>query len=723
MTPTWAIADRAITFKSVITKKNGQQITLNTGDITSFTANDNVSGSGLVLGGVSSVTYNMSFFNPEKAYKPSDFDGAEVHCFIGLVDEDADEQEWEDFGVWYVINADAPEQSTQISLSGGDALETRFNAIYEDGGVYPTTFGSLATAVCYAAGVTLKRNSFPNAAVSIATAPAWEEDIDLRGVISCIAACAGGFAHMTTDGELDIIGYAEGTAYTLSASRYKTFTLTGGTKFDFNCLEVKIGDDEDFRRFAIDDTIADDATNTLQVEDNPLMTESLANSIAAELSTIPALTACSLNWMGDPTLSPADRITVTDLHNRTHTLILLSRNWSLDGGLGESVSCTLPGVEDDGEGYSTAGSVFDRNGNVRATRVAGLDKSIVSATEGHFQHLTTETATIDTLLASYIDALKLRADSIDADEVTTDKLTAMMASIINATIRKLDAGTITTDEFYAKIAEIVALKVGSLTAGSITTDTLAAALAQFTVVTAGTATFDKATIQHLVASALNLEYGVADEVMIKNLKVDYASMVHASVGELCVKAENGEYYKLIVDENGNVSAELTSVTQEEIDDGMTEEGRTIIETEITASDLSASTIKGVYALINRLDASRIDTDYLTARTAFVDKLFTTNITGVGSLKVQIENLEDQVDETSGNIARTMTFDENGLTISAPNKVYSMVIDDTGYNVVKNDEGTVASFGADGVTTKAVKLGAIICKATTTGGWAWQYRGV
>ena len=174
------------------------------------------------------------------------------------------------------------------------------------------------------------------------------------------------------------------------------------------------------------------------------------------------------------------------------------------------------------------------------------------------------------------------------------------AHIAAATINSLNAGAI----------EAGAAKIASLTAHDIETDSLAAALAAFTVITCGTATFDAATIKHLVAQSMNLDYGAAGQVFIRNLAVEYAQMIGASIGNLCIKASNGQYYSIDVDSSGNVTGTLTTVTEQEIDAGQTESGRVILETSITASQISTSSLLGTFALINQIDAARIDVDQL-----------------------------------------------------------------------------------------------------------------
>lgn len=227
------------------------------------------------------------------------------------------------------------------------------------------------------------------------------------------------------------------------------------------------------------------------------------------------------------------------------------------------------------------------------------------------------------IAARHIQAESISAEALQAGSVTTNKLVA--GSI---TAEKLAAGAVDAGALNA-----ITAKISTLTAKDIETDSLAAALAAFTIVTAGTATFDRATIQHLVAEALNLQYGVAGTVFIKNLAVEYAQMIGAAIGNLCIKASDGNYYNIDVDRDGSVTATKTTVSAGEIAAGQTNGGQVILETNITAANLSTSNLIATYALVNRIDAARIDVDELFAREAFIDMLRTSRIFADKSLEI------------------------------------------------------------------------------------------
>ena len=252
---------------------------------------------------------------------------------------------------------------------------------------------------------------------------------------------------------------------------------------------------------------------------------------------------------------------------------------------------------------------------------------------------------------------------ISARSITADKLAAR-----SVTAEKLAAGAVDAQSIAA-----VTAKIESLTASSIAADQLAAALTAFQVITAGSATFDAATIRHLISAALNVENTVSGEAFIKNLRVMYAQIVAATIGNLCIKASDGNYYRIDVNADGTVEATLTTVTEDEISQGHTNAGRMILATDITAENLSAANIYATYALVNKIDAARIDVGILTARDVFADRLNTMDIRANGFLQMMVGDATVwRVEITSSN-ADVLT-DGSSTTLSA--RVYQGAIERT-----------------------------------------------
>ena len=635
MALTYVKDNRTLDIKGVITLRDGTQKQITASDIISYRVSESIGGQALGLGTAESASFTLTLNNSDRTYSESDLDNAEVHMYIGLQTNGT--IAYSDLGVWYVQNTRASEQSTSVEITGNDALPILFNAEYVDSeSVYPTTIGSLATAVCAAAGIPLKSNSFANAAVSVTAMPKWKGKVTLRDIVGYCAACAGGFARISRDGKLEICSYMDGAQHSLSPSSYMSYSARGGASFKFNAIEVKFSsDDDEFSRYAVNASIADNATNTIQIEGNPLMTSTIVQSIVNEFKGLNAA-PMELSWIGDPDVHCGDRVVLTDTRGNTHTSIINSQTLAFDGGFSMDSKCSLPNLTSTrGASYTTSGNLMDAEGNVRATRISGLDKSVVSATTGHFENLTAETIKTDQLLASVIEVIKLRAENIDASSVNTDSLTAAVASIIEATIKKINAGVITSDELIANIGTIVALKANSITADTIQTDALAAALGRFVSLYAGTGEFDLATIQNLLSNALILQEGIADSMMITNLAVTSANLLNATIDKLVLRGSDGKYYRVFIGADGTIQTEEVTVTAGEISAGETSDGRQIVATTANVGSLNATTVKASQAIIGTIFTESLTAGKITANEALIASMtapliYTTAITALGN---------------------------------------------------------------------------------------------
>ena len=328
-------------------------------------------------------------------------------------------------------------------------------------------------------------------------------------------------------------------------------------------------------------------------------------------------------YAGLQAVHPYDTVTVIDsLIGLTARLRVTGYEW--DALTGQYADVTL------GDLSSLEQTVYSYNlpdGGISGTKIAPGTASGSILRDATIQYAKISVATIEQLSADAIVALTAR-------------------------INEIVAGKLTTDELYAAYAELIALKAGTITAENIETDALAAELARITVLACGSATFDKATVQHLVAEAMNLQFGTAGQVFIQNLAVEYAQMVGAAIGNLCIKASDGSYYSLDVSADGSVTATPTTVTEGEISAGETGSGRVILETNITAANLSTSNLLATYALVNKIDAARIDVAELFAQRAFIDLLTTSNIFGGKSLTMIAGQVEQNATDIAANNIHT-----------------------------------------------------------------------
>lgn len=120
----------------------------------------------------------------------------------------------------------------------------------------------------------------------------------------------------------------------------------------------------------------------------------------------------------------------------------------------------------------------------------------------------------------------------------------------------------------------------------------------------------------------------ADEVTIVNLKVDYAQMLGATVGDLVVQASDGNYYRLDVAADGTVTAVRVYPTAAEIAQGHTNDGQKIYGgTDIPASELTTTDIYESRDLAGKITgSSEVDVDQMFERQDFNDNMNAQDLT-------------------------------------------------------------------------------------------------
>ena len=717
-----------------------EPIVLQDKDVLFYEAADALPGSGLPLGAAASRRFVIRFDRARAGELP--LTGARVTA--KLFDErvpgarEEDEATWQDFGVWYASGERRAENGCFTELSGADALSSLFGAEFADSpAAYPRTLLSLcASVVGAAAGAALKNEAFYNSGLRMTRMPDWAEGISLRQTLGQIACAAGALARVDWSGCTEIVPCRGGNTFEAGPEDYLSFVREGG-RFGFNALLHRPAGQKQYVRYALDASLPDSPENAVWLDGGALLSPAVLSGLTGELAGS-CFVSGRIVWQPVGIPQAGDLVLARDREGQTHPLLITRQTIRYGaGGLKCSAQSAMPSACAPAAAQGTKG-VFAPDGSVRFEAIGEVTQKVMDLAGAYIGSLTAGEINATGLTARIVEAVRLRALSIRADDVATDSLTAAAAEVVSATVRKLRAGTVQTDELATALIETTAIRVGSLTADDIYTDRLAAALARFSVLAAGQAQFDRATVTHLLASALTLSYGAAGEVFIENLAADYAALVRADVGRLCVRAADGQYYQLNVDAaTGQVSAALRTVTDAEAQSGQTQDGRTILETRIAAGDLSASSVKAVRALVNRLDASRVDADALFASRAFVDRLNAQDITSNSYIRLALTELQAQaragLETAQGAMAlaqqdqpvmeelkRWLSFDDSGVRQGRAGSVFSTLVDENGFHILMNSAvKPVGSFSRSGLVAAGLRLGSISARPTVRGGWVWE----
>lgn len=270
-------------------------------------------------------------------------------------------------------------------------------------------------------------------------------------------------------------------------------------------------------------------------------------------------------------------------------------------------------------------------------------------------------AAIEQLAADSIVAIRADIHEIVAGSVTTDQLYADLARLavaqittanikeanidwaqiaeLTAQIANISKAQITTanineaninwaqiTSLSAAIADIATAKIGEAEIKSAQITDLEAEVARIAAAKIAVADIDWAHIKDLVAGTAIFTAGVGDKLHIARLAVTEANMVSLSVGELLVKGQDGSFYSVSVDAEGNIVTEKKQVVNDDVGDLSINAGEKIIEGTVTAACLNANDIFANNAIIKQLIAANIDVDTLFAREATINALFSNDAT-------------------------------------------------------------------------------------------------
>ena len=234
--------------------------------------------------------------------------------------------------------------------------------------------------------------------------------------------------------------------------------------------------------------------------------------------------------------------------------------------------------------------------------------------------------------------------AVEADIAEIAKAHLGDADIDWAAIQHLSAAIATITKAHLTDADITWAEISSLTA-------TIAAIASTQI---GTADIDWAHIKDMVTQQAIITAGEAGELYITRLAVTEANMVSLTVGELVVKGEDGSFYALTVDEDGNIDTEKKEIENSDVADGSIHGGEKLIDGSVTAQTLNAQDIFGDSAVIRQLIAENLDVDTLFARQATLDKINALDITGNESIRLYVENQQQ--------ISTWVRITEDGLEI-------------------------------------------------------------
>ena len=308
-----------------------------------------------------------------------------------------------------------------------------------------------------------------------------------------------------------------------------------------------------------------------------------------------------------------------------------------------------------GSGQLQSGSVGSLQ--IRNAAIGTAHIQNASITRAHIAE-----ALIDVLNVNALNTVTAKIQELAAGSITTDELYASIAMIATAQLTTANIVTANIDwaqieELSAQIAEIGKAQINTANINEANIDWaaitgLTAASAEIVKAQIGTADIDWAHIKDLATDTAIITKGVGGKLYIADLAVTEANMVNLTVGELVVKGEDGRFYSVTVNENGEVTTALKQVSNDDVADASIHGTEKLIEGSITAKTLNVQEIFADNATIRSLIAANLDVDALFAREATIHALNAMDITGNETLRLMVSGKADQssVDALSERIS-------------------------------------------------------------------------
>lgn len=378
----WKTYSRDIgTFHIKAVINNGTSMTLTDADFmeSSVSITDSVSGMGdFTLGAVITNSFSATLNNFDGKFNNYQLAGAIISVQFGIIYEDNTE-EWIDRGIYTIEKPTSLGSTIQITAYDDmDKLNKYYVGKYSvNGSVVSVTFpidaSTFVERLCDYCGVQFGSWELETANIS---AFEFNESTTCRQVISWVVESFGGYAHINTDGELEVkafnkhewtsgvsldggtinpwssvSAYSGGTIQPWSAVTDRNGGNIGGAEFSLSkvkSLNVYIDDititgiraftyntvDEfDFYKAGTDGYV-------LAIQGNPLVTADNKTTIANRVNTAVgglSFRPFDASIFGDPSIQAGDVVALVDYLGETHVSLITSLTYSLNQA--ERIEC------------------------------------------------------------------------------------------------------------------------------------------------------------------------------------------------------------------------------------------------------------------------------------------------------------------------------------------------------------------------------------------------
>lgn len=284
-----------------------------------------------------------------------------------------------------------------------------------------------------------------------------------REVLSYISQMYAGFAICNRQGQIAIKTYAA-SGLSIAPARYWDSFTHNDFPYTFQKIVCHTGKDEEGNTISIS---AGSGNRELTIS-NPLMTQSILNSVAAKLQGFNYMPG-SLKFLGDPRVDVWDVLTVTSKDGTNYKVPIMNITQDFDGGLTTTVEAVGESETEEQQGFKgPVTQAIDRyavklalvdhvivnkldvnTANITYAKIVDLEATNAIITKLRTEDLVTINAQINTANINLANIENLLAGNAGVGDLVNIHLTSQNAIIESALIKNIVSQSTTVNDLLA----------------------------------------------------------------------------------------------------------------------------------------------------------------------------------------------------------------------------------------------------------------------------------
>ena len=288
-----------------------------------------------------------------------DYENSYFTAEVGLLLNDRPvTYEWIPLGKFYVADAETSNDFKNLTITAYDGfskMTDKYNATVPSQTTLQAVYDDLKSQLYKECGVVLKALTLPE--YPIENFPYL--DVTYTQAIGFVAGCLGGFARFDRMGELEITSYTDSGVVIGRDMQYMNgFKRITEKPLIITSISTGTSDNTIIR--------GNGANGTTISFENPYITDTMADSVYGEYNGF-IYTPCQVKWRGNPTLQAGDIVRVIDKDDKLHTVLIMSQNIKIGGGLNATIDC---------KGKSETTSKFSNNFETTVQKLDRIYKTL-----------------------------------------------------------------------------------------------------------------------------------------------------------------------------------------------------------------------------------------------------------------------------------------------------------------------------------------------------------